>query len=457
MNLNRNPIYLTGKTRHATRRNSLLNSGTVLFVAFVIFVNYIVFLRDDRTPDNPMQDTSSNQVAPPSVSPPTPNAKELQEPSVPINSSGGTTVAGKLKKGESFLIAMQSQGIENRTIMASIRSMEKVFDFRQAKVGDTYRIEINGSGEVKRIDYNVSPVDKYEVTRGENGVMTAAKTAVSIEVEIAELGCPVKSSVYNSIKNCGEDSTLASKLVDLLSWDLDFFQDVHEGDEIRIMVEKHNADGRFLKYGKILAGEYRGKFETHQFFWYEDEKQDVAGYYREDGHAVRKEFLKTPIKYTRISSGYSHHRYHPVLHKYKKHLGIDYAAPTGTPVWAVASGVVTFVGKKGASGNLVALRHDNGFTSYYAHLHRFPKKLKVGDKINQKQTVGYVGMTGRATGPHLHFALKHKERFVNPQKVKFALGNSIPIDIFEPFVKMVQERLDKLDTIPVVSRSRKRS
>ena len=247
----------------------------------------------------------------------------------------------------------------------------------------------------------------------ENNEFVAVKRDIPVEMEVVELGCKVKSSLYATIKRCGEDAQLGTKLVDLLAWDLDFFEDVRNGDEIRLLLEKKSVEGRFLAYGNILGGEYRGKFKTYRFFWFEDEKNNVAAYFTESGAGVKKEFLKTPLKYTRISSGYSHNRFHPVLHKWKKHLGIDYAAPTGSPVWSVASGKVVHVGYKGANGNLVAVRHDNGFTSYYAHLSRYARNLKEGDTVEQKQIIGFVGSTGRSTGPHLHFGLKHKGKFVN--------------------------------------------
>jgi len=224
---------------------------------------------------------------------------------------------------------------------------------------------------------------------------------------------------------------------------------VRNGDEIRLLLEKKSVEGRFLAYGNILGGEYRGKFKTYRFFWYENEKNNVAAYFTEKGDGVKKEFLKTPLKYTRISSGYSHNRFHPVLHKWKKHLGIDYAAPTGAPVWSVASGKVIHVGYKGANGNLVTVRHDNGFTSYYAHLSRYARNLKEGDTVEQKQIIGFVGATGRATGPHLHFGLKHKGKFVNPQKVKYTMGPSVPANCRVEFNAQSKERIEKLRAISV--------
>jgi murein DD-endopeptidase MepM/ murein hydrolase activator NlpD len=257
----------------------------------------------------------------------------------------------------------------------------------------------------------------------------------------------VHGSLYESIRRCGENPHLAANLVDLLAWDMDFFQDVREGDEIRMIVEKKKVNGDFLAYGSVLAAEYRGHVSTQRFFWFADDQHSVADFYTKNGESIRKEFLKTPLKFSRISSGYSHHRYHPVLHRYKQHLGIDYAAPVGTPVWSVASGTVAKIGKSGPSGNLVAVKHANGFTSYYAHLSRFAKGIKVGDKVEQKSVVGFVGMTGRATGPHLHFGLKHRGRFVNPQKIKYTTATPLPAAAQPEFQKLIELRIEQLNRI----------
>ncbi len=448
MNLRQNPIYLSDKGGSPRRKSSAANMGTIFVICLAVFANYAVFMSSEETPDQ----ATVQQEAPVQPAPSLKKEKRELERSLPRDPEqereGGTVLAGKLKKGESMLSALQSHGLAGTAPQPVIRAMQQVFDFRKARVGDQYELNINGLGEIVGFAYTASPLEKYTVAK-EEGDFVAVKREIPVEVAIVELGCRVKSSLYASLKRCGEDAQLGGKLVDLLAWDLDFFEDVRNGDEIRLLLEKKSADGRFLTYGNILAGEYRGKFKNHRFFWYENEEENVAAYFKEDGMGVKKEFLKTPLKYTRISSGYSRNRFHPVLHKWKAHLGVDYAAPVGSPVWAVATGTVSYVGYKGANGNLVAVKHDNGFTSYYAHLSRFARNLKKGDKVDQKQIVGFVGATGRATGPHLHFGLKHRGQFVNPQKVKYTMGPAVPKKCSQDFKKVVKERIERLKTIPV--------
>jgi len=180
-----------------------------------------------------------------------------------------------------------------------------------------------------------------------------------------------------------------------------------------------------------------------------DDGTPGGAYFKDDGTSVKREFLRNPLQYTRVSSGFQPRRYHPVLHKYKKHLAIDYAAPIGTPVWTVADGTVLFRKRRGASGNLVTVRHANGYITQYAHLHRFAKKLKVGKKIKQGAIIGYVGATGRTTGPHLHFAMRKGKKHLNPLKLKADPVSSVPEQLREEFTSMVASRLKDLEEIQV--------
>ena len=454
MNLRKNPIYLSGK-QSPRRQSSAANMGTAFVIALAVLANYTVFMKDDGVAEAPVMEEAPVKAAPAVPKPEKPVIPEIESPEAPVQDEGGAILAGKLEKGQSILSSLERHGLPGAVTRPLVLAMEEVFDFRKARVGDSYELEVSADGQLTRFSYSTPPLERYSVTL-ESDQYVAEKTVLPIKLELVELGCRVKSSLYATIKRCGEDAQLGTKLVDLLAWDLDFFEDVRNGDELRLLVEKKSVEGRFLNYGNILGAEYRGKFKNYRLFWYENEDKGVAGYFKESGEGVKKEFLKTPLKYTRISSGYSHNRFHPVLHKWKKHLGIDYAAPTGSPVWSVASGKVVYAGYKGANGNLVTVKHDNGFTSYYAHLSRFARNLKVGDIVDQKQIIGYVGSTGRSTGPHLHFGLKHKGKFVNPLKVKYTMGPSIPASCKGEFDLLVKERISTLQSIGI-GRMEKRS
>jgi murein DD-endopeptidase MepM/ murein hydrolase activator NlpD len=427
----------------------------VLLALGLIAINYVVFLRDDEDPKAPaIEDKIQDRAAPTDVAPVAPPAAPTRLPDSPLERDNepaqeGAVLAGALAPGQTVLQALGKRGVEAKILFGMVHEMEKVFDFRRSRVGDQYRLVVDGKGHIARLEYQTSPVDLYVVEKTADGTLTAMKKAVPVQTEVAEVGCLVRSSLYASVQACGEDPALANRLADLFAWDVDFFQDVRDGDQFKFVVEKQFVDGKLYGYGQVLAAEYQGLTGVHRVAWYDNPEAEVSGYFRPDGQASRKEFVKTPLKFSRIAGDYTHHRYNPVLHRYGEHLGVDYAAPEGSPVWAVASGTVEFVGEKGASGNLVAIRHSNGYVSYYAHLASFAKGLEVGSQVHQKQVIGAVGSTGRAGEPHLHFALKHKNRFVDPQKIKFTTDPPIPSELLPHFQTATRGLLERLERAPV--------
>jgi murein DD-endopeptidase MepM/ murein hydrolase activator NlpD len=187
-----------------------------------------------------------------------------------------------------------------------------------------------------------------------------------------------------------------------------------------MIVEKVFTEGRFVKYGRILAAEYESEGRTHTGIYFRD--RDGGGYYTPSGESLRRAFLKSPLEFTRISSTFSRGRRHPILGGVRPHLAVDYAAPTGTPVWAVADGTVEFVGYKGGNGNTVIIRHRANFKTMYNHLSRFGKSIRAGTGVRQRQVIGYVGSTGLSTGPHLDYRVIKDGRFVNPLTQSFLPG-----------------------------------
>jgi murein DD-endopeptidase MepM/ murein hydrolase activator NlpD len=240
-----------------------------------------------------------------------------------------------------------------------------------------------------------------------------------------EIGGTIDSSLYASIKSSGEQTQLVAFFVDVFAYDLNFYVDTHAGDHYRMIVEKEFLNGQFLRYGQVVAAEYSGQAGTFRAFYWKPPKAKEGRYFDEKGRAVEKTFLKTPLKYARVSSRFNPRRMHPVLHRRRGHFGVDYAAPTGTPIWAAASGVITFRGRKGGAGNCVMIKHDNGYATTYMHMSKFRKGQAVGKRVRQKDVIGYVGMTGLATGPHLHFSVKKSGRHIDPLKMKMSRGAPI--------------------------------
>jgi murein DD-endopeptidase MepM/ murein hydrolase activator NlpD len=260
---------------------------------------------------------------------------------------------------------------------------------------------------------------------------------------VLQLGGVVRSSLFESMRDLGERPELVYSFADIFAWDFDFSKQTRPGDEFRMVYEKFFDKDGFVRYGRILAAEYRASNKNHTAVWFEDQN-GKGDFFTPDGNSVRRAFLKAPLKFTRISSRYTKARLHPVLHITRPHEGVDYAAPIGTPVWAVANGQVVYTGWSGGFGRLVKIKHSNGVVSFYGHLSRYASGLRVGQMIDQKQLIGYVGMSGLATGPHLDFRLQKNGRFMDPLSVRMDTGEPISARALPRFNQVRDMRLAEL-------------
>jgi murein DD-endopeptidase MepM/ murein hydrolase activator NlpD len=282
----------------------------------------------------------------------------------------------------------------------------------------------------------------------EPGSWKGRKLEAAVELKTVAAGGVVDSSLYESVQKAGESTVLVSLLVEQFAWDVNFYTDTHPGDHWKVVIEKQYLGGQFYKYGRLLAAEYGGKVGTFRsFFWAgKGAPRDKPGkYYDDHGLAISKTMLKTPLRYVRISSKFDRKRFHPILHVEKAHLGIDYAAPQGTPVWASASGRVVEVGLKRGSGNTIVLVHTNGLSTRYYHLSRYARGLHVGQQVKQKEVIGFVGMTGLATGPHLHFSVTKNGAFVDPNKL--SVSRDAPVPDHAAFMDAIRPRIAALRAI----------
>jgi murein DD-endopeptidase MepM/ murein hydrolase activator NlpD len=324
---------------------------------------------------------------------------------------------------------------------AIVHALKGVFDFRNARPGDAWRVKLDPDGRLLFFEYERSLLESYCVTRdGEDLVGYRKEIPVSHDVVLVR--GKVHSSLYESMIRAGERPGLALMLADVLAWDIDFYRDPRPGDTFKIIVEKETYKGHTLRYGKILAAEYRGAVGRYRVFRYPSPTGGEA-FYDENGHSAQKALLKAPVKLVRVTSTYGR-RHHPILGYTKMHLGVDYGAPIGTPVWAVGDGTVIWAGRKGPNGNLIGLRHSNGYTTWYAHLSRI--KVRRGQRVHQKDIIGLVGSTGRSTGPHLHYGVKKDGRFVNPLTLKLPPRRPLPARMLPEFKKHIEPLLRWLET-----------
>jgi len=341
-----------------------------------------------------------------------------------------------------FAQFLQKVGVDARTATRVVASALPVFDFRHVRAGNQLTIGRSVLGDLREVDYRIDADHILSIapTVSASSLATAAASApnssaaapdfqskietIPSTTEEAGVAGKIDGSLFQAVTDAGEKPELAMRIAAIFAYDLDFYTDPRPGDTFRLVVEKKIlANGETASYGRILAAEYDNGGHAYRAILFHDPFGDPA-YYTPDGKSMKRAFLHSPLKFAApITSHFSYHRFHPILKEYRPHLGIDYGAPTGTPVQTIADGKVIFAARKGGDGNLVKVQHSNGYTTYYMHLSKI--LVRDGQRVQQGQNIGLVGMTGLATGPHLDFRIEQHGTFLNFEKLK--LPSSDPI------------------------------
>jgi murein DD-endopeptidase MepM/ murein hydrolase activator NlpD len=370
--------------------------------------------------------------------------ESLEEPGI-------TVVDSEIAPGGSIDLVLRDAGLSSARAHEVIKALEPHVDFRAIRAGQRYRLELDPEGSFVSFEFEVSRVERVVAKASEpGGEITAEKLVTETEVRVEEVGGTIENSLYLSIRRAGEDTRLVSFFVDVFAYDLNFYVDTHPGDTFRMIIEKEYLDGEFYRYGDALAAEYSGLRGTFRAFRWKRPGSDEYAYYDEDGRPLERSLLRTPLKYTRISSRFNPNRMHPILHKRRGHMGTDYAAPTGTPIWAAGSGRITRRGwGGGGAGNMVVIQHDDGLQTRYMHLSRFADGQRVGQRVSQKTVIGYVGATGMATGPHLHFEVIQNGRHVNPEQLKLERADPLSDELKAVYLADVGHLVPQLAKVPV--------
>lgn len=355
-----------------------------------------------------------------------------------------TEITGSVKSGESLFSIFKKYNLRIKDCLMVREASANIHKLRELKPEQPYKIVIDDNKQIESFAYWINDDSILRVNRTETGFL-AKKVDVNYEKKILHIGGVIKDNLISSIGESKDSVLLALELSDIFAWDIDFTVDLRNRDAFKIVVEGFYLDGEFKKYGDILSAEFVNNGET--YCAYRFEHNGKAGYYDDEGKSLRKAFLKAPLSFRRISSGFSSGRFHPILKIYRPHHGLDYAAPTGTPVSAVGDGTINFAGYKGQYGKLVVIRHSNGWKTYYGHLSRINRGIKRGLKVEQGQVIGYVGATGLATGPHLHYEMRVNNKAVNPLKIKVSGGSSVPGNLKAEWLRYKNEMDSKLVSI----------
>jgi murein DD-endopeptidase MepM/ murein hydrolase activator NlpD len=382
----------------------------------------------------------TREPAPPAISEAVPAPAAAPEAAPPVEIT--------LKRGETLETALRRAGLERAEAAAIVAGLRGQVNMRRLAPGERLSVKPAAPDGVPEITWTRSPAERYEI-RSTDGGWTVAAVRPDVETRVAAIAGEVRDSLFASVERLGETAGLTARLVSLFEWDFDFAADSLPGDRFRFLVEKRYVGDELLGYGDILVAQYASAGRPVLTSVAFEEAGGRADYFDASGRSVKKMFLRAPLDFTRVTSGFSHARHHPILGGLRPHLAVDYGAPVGTPVRAVADGVVTMAGWDGGFGLSISLRHARGYETMYNHLSRLD--VKRGERVRQRQVIGRVGTTGLSTGPHLDYRVRKAGVFVNPLGEKFIPGAPVPAHrrgAFTVHVKALLERLDAQAPFP---------
>ncbi|MCZ6632910.1 MAG: M23 family metallopeptidase [bacterium] len=431
------PIHDYKNPRRASKRPARFRKpGRWILFAFLIYYLGTLWTAEE-SPEAPTEEIALAQTDTAEVV----ESDTLQAESERILEPGWTVISGQIGHGESFSETLIDRGVSKTQIFDELKPAidhipGRELDLNLVQQGDQYTVELDSLGVIQQFEYvKHGDLERRFLASRLNGTLQARKEEIPLQKEVVVVSGQIDNSMWQALQQSGENPFLVSyKFSSIFEYYIDFAGDCRTGDQFVCAIEKlYDKTGQFVRYGDILTAEYEGEKGSYQAFLFQVPGQK-KGYYDATGKSLRGQFLVNPLQNPRTSSRFTNRRFHPILKKYIPHHGIDYAAPRGKPVWATAAGTVSFIGRKSALGNYVEITHKNGYKTGYGHLSRFPRGLRKGSRVSQKQTIGYVGATGRATGPHLHYNFyqrQHgKHRLVNPERVLKKInkpsGKSIP-------------------------------
>ena len=337
----------------------------------------------------------------------------------------------RIRRGDSVANLLGRFGIaETAELTQFIRSNKDARRLQALVPGRLVSIQLDEKGRMQWLRYWLSTQadaansDVLLIQRVK-GQLQAKIEHVAFERQIEVRAGEIKSSLYGATDAADVPDAIANKMAEVFSSEIDFHRELKKGDRFRVIYENLRVNGESVRPGRLLAAEFTNDGETHRAYWYSDAKNQ-GGYYSAEGKSLKKAFLRSPLEFSRVTSGFTNSRFHPIMQTWRAHTGVDYGAPTGTRVKSTADGVVDFVGSQNGYGNTVVVRHQGTYTTVYAHLSGFAAGIRKGSRISQGDLLGYVGSTGWATGPHLHFEFRVNNVPKNPLTI--ALPTALPLD-----------------------------
>jgi len=384
-----------------------------------------------------------NQIVLPIQIPPT--AANVTQPVSPVaEAPQNPWLEVKVKSGDSLAAIFKRHQLDPGELHEILQAGQETKQLRYLTPGQTFRIQVDEDNSIQNLVYNINPLETLNVHR-DGDEFLASYHHKNVEKRFNHSSAVIHSSLFEAGRDAGLSSQMIMQLAHIFGWDIDFALDIRTGDSFSVIYEEDYLNGSKLNDGPILAAEFTNRGHTYKAIRYTD-PSGRSDYYDPEGNSMRKAFLRTPVDFRRISSGFGM-RFHPILNRMRMHTGVDYAAPTGTPIKSTGDGKIIFIGRKGGYGNAIIIKHGGVYSTLYGHMSRFHRGMHVGKHVQQGQIIGYVGSTGRATGPHLHYEFRINGVFRNPLTVKLPNAKPINSAYKQDFETQAQTLLSQLSVV----------
>ena len=426
MNFNLNTHNLSSVIRYlfANRRLALM----IFLFLIVVNVNFFFFL--GGVPQ------TEGSIPPDQLTTATDSKIELSfEPEIVKQEKTGT-----IKKGDT-ITALLGSYLSTQQILQLTQQSKEIFPLSKLCIGQPYKLCMI-DGQFNSFLYDINRNEQLLIHQHENE-FEISRIPIDYDVKTEVIKGTITSNLFDTVTKIGEEAELAINLADIYAWDIDFILDIRAGDSFNAVIEKRFLEGQPAGYGRILAAEFVNQGKSYRAILFSDGNGNTD-YYDPEGRNLRKAFLKAPLSFTHISSSFTMRRFHPITKTWKAHPAIDYVAPTGTPIKTVGAGTVVRIGNTRGNGNFIEIHHTNGYSTLYLHMSKFAKDIKKGKRVNPGQTIGYVGSTGLATGPHLCFRMRKDGMPVNPNKVKMPSAPAVTSENMAEFRTLAAPLLARL-------------
>ena len=352
-------------------------------------------------------------------------------------------VTVKVKRGDALATIFKRQNLSPLDLHNIMVLGKITATLKSLRPNQVFRFQLAEDGQLRALEYEINQLESLLVTRLPDGNFEARAVQHTLDKRIGYGAGTIRSSLYEAGKEANMTDALIMELVSIFGWDIDFALDIRDGDSFALLYEEQFLEGEKVRDGPIVAAEFTSQGRTYRAVRYTD-ATGRTDYYTPDGHSMRKAFLRTPVDFRRISSRFGK-RHHPTLNQMKMHKGVDYAASRGTPIKAAGDGKIIFQGTKGGYGRVVIIQHGGRYSTLYAHMNRFKKGMYVGKRVKQGDIIGYVGSSGRATGPHLHYEFRVNGTHRNPLTVKLPDAAPIQREYRQDFELKTRGLLSQLD------------